>query len=256
MIDVALIPAAGRGTRMRDASLAVPKPMLTVIDRPAIQWVMDEAVDAGVSEFVLIVSPRSLLESHFGDAYRGAGVRYAHQAEALGLGHAIATGRELVGDRPFLCLLSDNLAAPRANPSQDLVTAFAGHSVLGVRSIPEDLLASRGVAVVDEAGRVHAAIEKPGLASPSSLGLAGRYLFTPEIFELLVAASPGYGGEIQVTDSIDQLAKKSVVLSFEFDQDLLDTGTPAQMLEAIVTLARGSDEYGPDFEAFLRAGLT
>lgn len=256
MIEVALIPAAGRGTRMRDATRAVPKPLLTVIDRPAIQWVMDEAIDARVGEFVLVVSPDSLLEQHFGASYRGAPVRYAHQAEALGLGHAIATGAEVVGERPFLCLLSDNLAEPGANPSRELVAAFTGHSVLGVRTIPDHMLESYGVVVVNSDGRVLTAIEKPGLGSPSSLGLVGRYVFTPEIFGLLSSASAGYGGEIQVTDSIDQLAKSSVVMSREFDQDLLDTGTPAKMLEAIVTLARGSREFGPDFEAFLRSEQT
>lgn len=253
MIEVAVIPAAGRGTRMRDATRAVPKPLLTVIDRPAIQWVMDEAVEAGITEFVLVVSPSSILPEHFGANYEGTAVRYAYQEEPLGLGHAIAVGGAETGGRPFLCLLSDNLAPPRTNPSQELLEVFAGHSVVGVRSIPNELLGSYGVAVVDDAGRVEGAIEKPGMGSPSSLGLVGRYVFTVEILELLVSASVGHGGEIQLTDSIHRLASQGVVMAHTLAADLLDTGTPAKMLEAIVTLAMESEEYGPAFGEFLMA---
>lgn len=253
MIEVAVIPAAGRGTRMRDATRAVPKPLLTVIDRPAIQWVMDEAIQAGIKEFVLVVSPKSLLPEHFESSYAGASVRYAYQEEPLGLGHAIAVGGAETGGRSFLCLLSDNLAPPLTNPSRELIEAFTRHSVVGVRSISDELLESYGVAVVDDTGRVQAAIEKPGMGAPSSLGLVGRYVFTAEILDLLASASVGHGGEIQLTDSIHRLATQGVVMAHTLEADLLDTGTPAKMLEAIVTLARGSEEYGPGFEEFLMA---
>lgn len=252
MIDVALIPAAGRGTRMLDASRIISKPLISILDRPAVQWVMDEAIDAGIGEIVLVVGLRSLLFEQFGSTYRGAKLVYVEQREARGLGHAVSMGRNVISDRSFLCLLSDNIAYPNTNPSRELVSTFAGSSVLGLREIPDDLLESYGVAVLGPDGRrVLQTIEKPGMGSPSNLGLVGRYIFSADIFELLEASEPGYGGEIQLTDSIDALCQMDVVAGCLLQADLLDTGTPAKLLEAVTTLGWHSETYGEQYRAFL-----
>jgi len=257
MIDVALIPAAGRGTRMLDASRIISKPLISILDRPAVQWVMDEAIDAGIREIILVVGPSSLLVSQFGPTYREASLVYVEQTEPRGLGHAVSVGRDAISERPFLCLLSDNIAYPNTNPSHELVATFGGSSVLGLRTIPDALLESYGVAVLASDGRVLNTIEKPGKDSPSNLGLVGRYIFSSKIFGLLEASEPGYGGEIQLTDSIDALCQSDVVAGCLLQADLLDTGTPAKLLEAVTTLGWHSETYGEQYRAFLaRSGFT
>jgi len=246
-IDVAVIPAAGRGTRMRPATRVVPKALLTVVDRPAIQFVVEEAAAAGVSEVILVLDPDVVhwVERHFSIEGPLPGLEEIKlttvaQQQPLGLGHAVNVAAQLVGDRPFFCLLSDRIV----RPGQEVLTSLAGGnndgavSVVYLRStVDADVLASHGVAIpaselVDSYLDLAGAVEKPGPAAPSSFVFDGRYVFTSEVFSVLEEVPPGVGGEIQLTDAINVLGGWGRLRGFVSDQDLLDVGTPGGLVEA------------------------
>lgn len=263
-VEVAVIPAAGRGTRMRPATRVVPKALITVLDRPAIQYAVEEAARAGASEAIIVVDLDAghLVQQHFAGGLAGLEhmrVRPVIQEEALGLGHAVFEAREAVGDRPFFCVLADNIV----QPGHDVLPALAaaahpGSSVVCLRQLTDEFLARYGVIVPGSSPssdvlEVLGAVEKPGAgAAPSRLGLIGRYLFTPEIFDVLEKTQPGVGGEIQLTDAIDEVARRGHCRGYIADRDLLDVGTPAGLLEATVHL--GLDRFGDGFRRML-AGL-
>lgn len=263
-VEVAVIPAAGRGTRMRPATRVVPKALLTVIDRPAIQYSVEEAARAGAKEAVVVVDLDAghLVAQHFSiegplPGLDGIAVRPVVQEEPLGLGHAVSEAAHMVGDRPFFCLLSDNIV----RPGHDVLSSLAAGSrdgsvsVMCLRELSEEFLGKYGVVVpgsevedgyLDLAG----AVEKPGAAAaPSRLGLVGRYLFTPEVFEILDRLEPGLGGEIQLTDAINELGVSRRLRGYVAAEDLLDVGTPVGLLEASVEL--GEHEFGQEFIAWL-----
>lgn len=258
-IEVAVIPAAGRGTRMRPATRVVPKALITVVDRPAIQYAVEEAARAGAKEAVVVVDLDAghLIAQHFklGGPLPGLEdirVRPVVQEEPLGLGHAVYEAAEMVGDRPFFCLLSDNIV----RPGQDVLGEMAGGSrdgqvsVMCLRRLSDEFLSKYGVVIpaseieanyLDLAG----AVEKPGIAeAPSRLGLVGRYLFTPDVFSILNKTEPGVGGEIQLTDAINELGARGALRGFVAETDLLDTGTPEGLLQA--TRVLGSHQFGSD----------
>ena len=275
--EVALIPAAGRGTRMRPATNAVPKALLTVVDRPSIQWVVEEAARAGVREAVAVVDPeaRALVERHFRmieglPQLEGIAVRTVVQSEARGLGHAVAAGREAVGERPFYVMTADDLIRPDQEALPRLAEASDGGSVLCLRRLPEEALSSKGVIVPGPgcasgasagggAGRtlqVAGAVEKPPAGgAPSRLAIQGRYLFTPEVFDCLEGAEPGYGGEIQLTDAIDALGKRGRCRGYVTEVGFLDTGHARGFLEANLALASASADYGEDAKAMMKRML-
>lgn len=250
-VQVAVIPAAGRGTRMRPATRVVPKGLLTVIDRPAIQYVVEEAARAGATEVVMVVDLDAghLIQQHFLVEGRLPGlekvkIRMVVQEEPLGLGHAVLQAAEAVRDRSFFCLLADNIVRPQSDVLPALEAAANGESAVCLRRLSTEFLSRYGVIVpggeeVDRQLEVIGAIEKPGPdRAPSNLGLIGRYLFTHEIFEVLSDLTPGHGGEIQLTDAIDQLAKRGRVRGYIADNDLLDVGTPMGLVEATAVLGR------------------
>ena len=266
-VEVAVIPTAGKGTRMRPATRSVPKALLPVVDRPVIQWVVEEGMRAGVGEFAVVVNPgvEDLLYGHFhgmedlGGLAEFSDVRFTWvvQSEALGLGHAVLQAREAVGERPFFCLLGDGLVLPGRDQLGHLAGASDGRSVVCLRPLPDEALDRYGVAVVGEAigegvVELKGAVEKPGRdKAPSRLGFVGRYLFTPEVFDLLAGLSPGYGGEIQLTDAIDGLGREGRCLGWVAGEDLLDVGHPAGYLEAIAALAVSDPALGPAFRRYL-----
>ena len=264
-VDVAVVPAAGLGTRMRPATRAIPKALLPVVDRPAVQHVAEEAVRAGVGEIVFVVDlgVGSLIQSHFadGDPLEGLEdlkIRIVVQEEPHGLGHAVLSAREAIGDRPFFCLLADNIVRPGCDVLSGLAAASRGGSVVSLREVGPHMLDRYGVAVPgDRFGAeldVIGAVEKPGVeAAPSNLGLVGRYLFTPDIMEALAGLEPGHGGEIQLTDAIDVVAKQGDCRGVVGEYDLLDIGIPLGLLEAAVVLGLARPEYREDFAAFLRS---
>ncbi|MDX1469593.1 MAG: sugar phosphate nucleotidyltransferase [Acidimicrobiia bacterium] len=256
-IEVAVIPAAGRGTRMRPATRVVPKALLTVVDRPAIQFAVEEAARAGAKEAIVVVDLDAghLVSQHFslGGPLPGLDeiqLRPVVQEEPLGLGHAVREAEEMVGDRPFFCLLSDNIVRPGGDvlPALAMGSDDGAISVMCLRELDDEHLSRYGVvvpgsAVVDGFLDLKGAVEKPGVAdAPSRLGLVGRYLFTPELFPLLSKLSPGVGGEIQLTDAINELGAQGRLRGYVADDDLLDVGTPPGLLRASMELGR--DIYG------------
>lgn len=244
---------------MRPATRVVPKALITVVDRPAIQYAVEEAARAGAKEAIVVVDLDAghLIAQHFSlegplPGLEDIRVRPVVQEEPLGLGHAVFEAAEMVGDRPFFCLLSDNIV----RPGDDVLDRMASGSqdgqvsVMCLRELSDEFLSKYGVVVpssdvedgyLDVAG----AVEKPGAAqAPSRLGLVGRYLFTPEVFSILANVEPGVGGEIQLTDAINELGVRGKLRGFVADTDLLDTGTPQGLLRASRVL--GSHMFGPE----------
>ncbi|GAC1306637.1 MAG: UTP--glucose-1-phosphate uridylyltransferase GalU [Acidimicrobiales bacterium] len=285
----AVIPAAGLGTRFLPATKAMPKEMLTLVDRPAIQYVVEEAVAAGITD-VLIVTGRSKkpVEDHFDRApeleasLAGSGkedllesvirlselasFHFVRQGEPLGLGHAVGVARDHVGDEPFVVLLPDDLMHHASPLLSDMMAAHAlsGRSAAARPpcEAPENslsgvapLAASAGSGSPGGPGplrRLTGLVEKPSPAdAPSDLAIMGRYLFTPEIFELIDEVKPGKGGEIQLTDAMNALAAGSGIDGVVFDKGRFDIGSKPDYLRAAVEFALDRADLGPDFGAWL-----
>lgn len=250
---------------MRPATRVVPKALLTVVDRPAIQYAVEEAARAGATEAILVVDldVGHLIHQHFASEARLPGLEHIRirpvvQEEPLGLGHAVTEAREMVNDRPFFCILADDIV----QPGHDALPALADlsndgtTSVVCLRELPEEVIPSKGVVVpaseVDNGVlELAGAVEKPRLEeAPSNLGLIGRYVFTPEIFDLLDHLPPGHGGEIQLTDAIHRLGQAGRLRGYVADADLLDIGNPRGLLRASVRL--GLHQFGDSFAEYLR----
>lgn len=269
LVDIAVIPTAGRGTRMLPATRAVPKGLIPVIDRPATQYVIEEAVRAGVDEVVLVVDPanRPLLEKHFDPAHKLPGleqvqITMVEQPEPLGLGHAVLCAQSVVGLQPFFCQLADTIVHPEEEVLPKLLATLAqqGGSAVALRELPPDRLTQVGVVAFhgqaeNGEGRIAAAVEKPPIDQLTShYGLVGRYLFQPDIFDYLAEAKPGSTGEIELTDSISKLAQTQTVWGVPFGRDLLDVGSPALLAHATVMLAM--DRFGEPFRQQLEGMLS
>ncbi len=264
--DLAVIPAAGKGTRMRPASRVVPKALLCVVDRPAIQYGVEEAARAGATEVIIVSDEDAALdiERHFTDegvlpGLEDVKITVIVQTEALGLGHAVLAAREAVADRPFFCLLADNIVLPGTQILDTLAAASDGRSVVALRTLTDYYLDKYGVVIAGDwrdarSMEVLGAVEKPGKeAAPSTLGLIGRYLFTPEIFDDLAGAEPGVGGEYQLTDAIDSLGRRARCLGAIAESDLLDVGNPQDLLQASTLLGIAHPELGGTYQAFIRS---
>ncbi len=265
MIDVAVIPAAGRGTRMRPATRTVPKPLIPVLEKPTIQYVVEEAVAAGATEVVFVLSDERILE-HFtmGAPLEGlehVRFRYVIQDEALGLGHAILCAREAVGDRPFTCLLSDRFPLPGSTLLREMTEAYDGRMVLALEEVDPKLLFRYGIVDAEHRSdglwEVTGAVEKPQdpADAPSNLALVGRYVFTPAIFDEIERSEPGAQGEIQVTDAIDALARREGALGVPCVEDHLDTGLPYGLAEATVAVALQREDIADELRSFLEKQL-
>jgi UTP--glucose-1-phosphate uridylyltransferase len=263
-----VVPAAGLGTRFLPATKVLPKEMLPVVDRPVIEWAIEEAMAAGASEMVLVIADgKELIQAHFERQpelelvleTRGksaelaavrhsqelAHIRYVLQEKPLGLGHAVLCAADVVGDNPFLCMLPDDLSyAPipilaQLRHAWDAVQA----PVLALMRVSGDEISRYGCAAVAERrGRLHrvtGVVEKPEpAAAASDLAIMGRYVLSPAIFEALRRTPPGSGGEIQLTDGISKLLDSGDVWGLEFEGELLDVGTPDGWLTTNVRLAR------------------
>ena len=257
----ALIPAAGLGTRFLPATKAQPKEMLLVVDRPVIQYVVEEGLASAADEVVIINShSKKAIEDHFTpdpelvatlrargkDAYAdevervgNMNVSYVYQEEALGLGHAIHCAAEKTGDEPFYVLLGDvivpdNKMLPRM---QEVSDAHGGASVIAVMPVPDDQVHRFGIIAGSEVSenvwKVDSLVEKPALEdAPSNLAVFGRYLLSPRVMELLATVKPGVGGEIQLTDALDEVLKEEEMYALVIDPSVgFDTGTVASWLE-------------------------
>ncbi|THA25954.1 UTP--glucose-1-phosphate uridylyltransferase GalU [Streptomyces sp. RKND-216] len=286
-ISKAVIPAAGLGTRFLPATKATPKEMLPVVDKPAIQYVVEEAVTAGLSD-VLMVTGRNKrpLEDHFdrnyeleevlrdkGDATKLTRVQessdlatmhYVRQGDPKGLGHAILCAAPHVGDQPFAVLLGDDLIDPRDPLLARMMAVQEQHggSVVALMEVEPESIHLYGCAAAaatdeDDVVRVSGLVEKPSAAdAPSNLAIIGRYVLDPAVFEVLRKTEPGRGGEIQITDALQTLANEPAiggpVHGVVFRGRRYDTGDRADYLRAIVRLACEREDLGPDFRAWLR----
>jgi len=280
-VTKAVIPAAGLGTRFLPATKAQPKEMLPVVDKPAIQYVVEEAVAAGIDD-ILIITGRSKrsIEDHFDrqfeleyyldqagkhdertevvDLASLADIHYVRQGEPLGLGHAVSVARKHVGDNPFAVLLGDEFMAA-GNPllrNMMRIHEQYGRSVLALQEVDRSEMRRWGCArperISDQLVQILDIVEKPDPAdAPSNLAVMGRYVFTPEIFDKLEEVKPGVGGEIQLTDAIALLIDDQAVYGATFEGGRFDTGTVPAYLETIVELALARHDLGPAFAAFL-----
>jgi len=278
----AVIPAAGLGTRFLPATKAQPKEMLPIVDKPAIQYVVEEAVRAGIDDILIITGRgKRSLEDHFDRSIelevaleasgkhdqlsevRGladlADIHYVRQGEALGLGHAVSVTRKHVGDEPFVVMLGDDIMDEHSTVLEDMIGVHdrTGASVVAFKSFPPEEISSYGCAdpePTDEPDlvRLRGIVEKPKAEdAPSDLAVMGRYLFTSEIFDALDRTKPGVGGEIQLTDAIAILLTEMPVYGFVFDEGRFDIGKKLDYLRATVELALDRDDLGPEFAEFL-----
>jgi len=284
-VTKAVIPAAGLGTRFLPATKASPKEMLPVVDKPAIQYVVEEAAAAGLTD-VLMITGRSkrALEDHFdrvveledalaakGDLERLALVRratdlakvhYVRQGDPRGLGHAVLAAAEHVGRQAFAVLLGDDLIDPRDPLLTRMVEVQAreGGSVVALMEVPPDAISMYGCAAVEPGGgdvvRVTGLVEKPAAdEAPSNLAIIGRYVLSPTVFDVLRETPPGRGGEIQLTDAISGLLATEPVHGVVFRGRRYDTGDRLDYLKAVVRLAAERDDLGEPFLAWLREWL-
>ena len=282
IVRKAVIPAAGLGTRFLPATKAQPKAMLPLLEKPSIQYVVEEAVLAGITD-ILVVTGRNTrsVADHFDrtpeledlletsgklDALENvrsladiANLHFVRQGEARGLGHAVGMGRAFVGDEPFAVLLPDDLMIDDATLLKGMIAAYVEHggSVVAFRDVPRDEVSAYGVAdpveqVVDGLWRLRGMVEKPKVEdAPSTFIATGRYVFSPAIFDCIARVQPGKGGEIQLTDAIELLLQIEPLFGLVFDEGRYDVGTPIEHLKATVELAAEHPELREEFRAFL-----
>ena len=283
-ITKAIFPVAGMGTRFLPATKASPKEMLPIVDKPLIQYAVEEAIAAGITEIIFVTgrNKRSIAD-HFDVAYeleaeleargktemlelvraivpRDISYVYIRQGEALGLGHAVLCARQLIGDDPFAVVLADDLIdaqKPALLQMADLYEQYE-NSVLGVMPVATTETDQYGIVdVVAMDERVHKVtriVEKPKPAdAPSTLGVVGRYILTPKIFKHLQNVAPGAGGEIQLTDGIAALLEDERVLAYEFEGTRYDCGSKLGYLKATVEYALKHPEVNGEFRQYLNS---
>jgi UTP--glucose-1-phosphate uridylyltransferase len=285
-VTKAVFPVAGLGTRFLPATKASPKEMLPVVDKPLIQYAVEEAMAAGITEMIFVTGrSKRAIEDHFDKSYeieaeleaRGKAkllelVRsikpshvdcfYVRQAEALGLGHAVMCAEKLVGDNPFAVILADDLLYGKPPVLQQMVDVFDHYhtSVIGVEEIPRSETKSYGIVDgkewEDSIIKMSGIVEKPAPdVAPSNLGVVGRYVLKPRIFQHLRALKPGAGGELQLTDAIQSLLADEQVLAYKYQGTRFDCGSKLGYLKATVEFALRHPEVSADFEQYLREHL-
>ena len=280
----AVFPVAGLGTRFLPATKASPKEMLPVVDKPLIQYAVEEAIAAGITDMIFVTGrTKRSIEDHFDKAYEletelelkgktalleqvrsilpaNVNCIYIRQTEPLGLGHAVLCARPIVGDEPFAVLLADDLldaTVPVMKQMADVYGRF-GCSAVAVQDVPRADTASYGIVdaspMAERIERVAAIVEKPKPAeAPSTLAVVGRYLLTPRIFDHLEKLGRGSGGEIQLTDGISNLLKEEEVLAYRYEGVRYDCGSKLGYLKATVALGERHPEVGEAFREFLES---
>jgi UTP--glucose-1-phosphate uridylyltransferase len=281
-IRKAVFPVAGLGTRFLPVTKASPKEMLPIVDKPLIQYAVEEAAAAGITEMIFVTGRgKRSIEDHFDKAYEletelashgkikllkeiqsllpeNLHYSYVRQSEALGLGHAVLCARPLVGDEPFAVVLADDLIDADVPVLKQMIDLYEQHtsSVIGVQSVPLEQTHHYGIVRPQSMGvRIHRIadiVEKPQPENaPSTLGVVGRYIFTPEIFNYLESVAPGTGGEIQLTDAIAAMLTAHPVLAYEFKGHRYDCGSKIGYLEAVVDFALKHPAVADEFSHFI-----
>lgn len=280
----AVFPVAGLGSRFLPVTKASPKEMLPIVDKPLIQYAVEEAAAAGITDMIFITGRnKRAIEDHFDKAYEletelelkgkrklldmvqtvlpdNCRCIYIRQAEPLGLGHAVLCARPIVGDEPFAVLLADELIDAEPPVTAQMAAHFEteGCSLLVVSEVPRDQTSSYGIVSVDDAdaelSRIRAIVEKPSPAeAPSTLAVVGRYVLTPRIFDILAQAKPGRGGEIQLTDAIAGLLGVERVMAMRMPGKRYDCGSKLGYLKASVEFGLRHPEVGAEFARYLAA---
>jgi UTP--glucose-1-phosphate uridylyltransferase len=283
-VKAAVFPVAGRGTRFLPVTKASPKEMLPIVDKPLIQYAVDEALSAGADTLIFITgSSKRAIEDHFDsnpeleavlqsqgkqellDTLRGilpswASCVYIRQPAPLGLGHAVLCARPVVGNAPFMVHLADDLIDAKIPCLKQMAEVFAKHqgSVLGVQNVPKQDTDKYGIVTLEKAvaprvGKMSHIVEKPKPdKAPSTLAVVGRYLLSGAIFDDLAKIGKGAGGEIQLTDGIARLMQREPVYSFEFEGKRYDCGSKLGYLQATVEYGLKHPSLGPEFAGYLR----
>jgi len=283
----AIFPAAGLGTRFLPASKSIPKEMLSLVDKPIIQYGIEEVIQSGIENITVITGRgKSAIEDHFDMSFeletvlkdRGknelleltravsamANIAYIRQRQVLGLGNAVLCAAELVGPEPFACILPDDVIDSKIPCVKQLLDVYESFEapVLAVMEVEPDKISSYGAiagepvefnGTMDRVYRIRDMVEKPPAAeAPSNLAIIGRYVLTPDIFACLRTTKPGSGGEIQLTDGIKQLLPERPVYAYRFEGDRYDAGDKFGFLQATVALALKRPDLGPRFLEYLQ----
>jgi UTP--glucose-1-phosphate uridylyltransferase len=282
-VTKAVFPVAGMGTRFLPATKASPKEMMPIVDKPLIQYAVEEAVAAGITDMIFVTGrSKRAIEDHFDKAYeleseleargkketlefvrnmlpKGINCIYIRQAEALGLGHAVLCAKPAVGDEPFAVLLADDLLDGTPPVMKQMVDAFNYYhcSVLGVQDVPRADTRSYGIVasrpLAERVEQVSAIVEKPKPEeAPSTLAVVGRYVLTPRIFHHLAKVKPGSGGEIQLTDGIASLMQEQQILAYRYEGQRYDCGSKLGYLQATIELGLRHPEVGQALGEYLK----
>ena len=282
-IRKAVIPAAGLGTRFLPATKAQPKEMLPIVDKPTIQYIVEEAIRSGIEDIVIVTGRnKRAIEDHFDrsmelevfleknakgelldlvqDIARLADIYYVRQKEALGLGHAIYSARKFIGNEPFAVLLGDDVICSEVPALRQMMNQYEryGASLVGVQEVPLEDTPKYGIVdgqkFADRLYRARNLVEKPSSedAPETRLAILGRYILNPEIFDILSVLRPGKGGEIQLTDGIKELGRHQEILAYEFEGRRYDVGDKLGFVEATVDYALRREDISEDLMNYLR----
>ena len=278
----AIIPAAGLGTRFLPATKAQPKEMLPIVDKPTIQYIIEEAVEAGIQDIIVVTGRnKRSIEDHFDrsidleleleksgkqemldmvrDISDMANIHYIRQKEPRGLGHAILAAQHFIGDEPFAVLLGDDVVVSRQPCLGQMLDVFKEYqtSILGVQTVAHEVVDKYGIIAgkqVDErVYKVNDMVEKPAPEeAPSNVAVLGRYIITPEIFRFLETQDAGKGGEIQLTDALKRLAKEQAMYAYDFKGHRYDVGSKVGFIQANIEFALRREELRAEMEAYLQ----
>jgi len=281
----AIIPAAGLGTRFLPATKAMPKEMLPIVDKPTIQYIVEEAVESGIEDIIIVTGKgKRAIEDHFDHSFeleqklldkgkmdlfhevqkssKLVDIHYIRQKEPKGLGHAIWCARKFIGNEPFAVLLGDDIVQAEKPCLKQLIDVFDRYStsVVGVQEVSREDVSKYGIidpknsSMDNKVISVKRLIEKPSIENaPSNFAILGRYVLKPEIFEILSNLSPGAGDEIQLTDAINKLNEKQEVLAYEFDGNRYDVGDKLGFVKATVDFALQRDGMRNEVLAYLES---
>ena len=277
----AIIPAAGLGTRFLPATKAQPKEMLPIVDKPTLQYIIEEAVNSGIEEILIITGRnKSSIENHFDKSVeleielenKGkdellkqvreisdmVNIYYIRQKEPKGLGHAVHCAKSFIGNEPFAVLLGDDIVHAEKPCLRQMIEAYNEYktSILGVQEVAAEDVSKYGIVdgkhIEDRVYKVNGLVEKPAVGeAPSNIAILGRYIINPAIFEILEHTEPGKGGEIQLTDALKELATKEAMYAYNFEGRRYDVGDKQGFLEATVEYAMRRPELRDDFLAYL-----